>query len=266
MPSEPLWVSVDPAGLEQALLNLVGNAGDALEGEGTVRVSISATSVGDPVTLRVQDDGCGMEPKVLASALDPFFTTKPVGAGTGLGLPLAKKLVESMGGTVAITSEVGKGTTIDLGLPAGEAVAATQPAVVADIPALSGTGSVLVVDDEAPIRAVVSAALQSSGYRVVVATSPSEALTRFEQDGPFDLVVTDVAMQEMSGLELASRICEMQPDQRVALMSGYGHRAAAALGQRSELPILPKPFLIQDVLAFVSEHVMKCPRVCRQSS
>jgi two-component system, cell cycle sensor histidine kinase and response regulator CckA len=253
LPSEPVWVSVDPAGLEQALLNLVGNAGDALEGAGTVHVSVAGA---DPVVLTVQDDGCGMEPGVLASALDPFFTTKPVGAGTGLGLPLAHKLVETMGGSVEITSQVGQGTTVLIALAAGEAATETEPGPrPPPVSQTRRTGSVLVVDDEAPIRAVISAALESSGYRVVVAASPSEALRCFERDGPFDLVLTDVAMQEMDGLELAARMLKEKPDQPVALMSGYGHRAAAALDRRSELPILPKPFLIRDVLAFVNAHI-----------
>lgn len=250
-PTAPLWVLADLSGLEQALLNLAGNARDA----GGDLVVLELADADGTARIQVKDRGCGMPDDVLAMAFDPFFTTKPVGEGTGLGLPIARRAIQQMGGTFEIETEVGVGTTVEITLP----LMAEQPRPdsgdlerLPDAGPRGGTGRVLVVDDEAPIRTVVQAALAASGYEVIVARGASEALTAFETEGPFDLILTDLTMPEMDGLELIETVRRKHPGQRAAIMSGYGARALSARGQGCPGdPILPKPFRIAAVVEFV---------------
>ncbi len=255
LPSRPAWVAADASGLEQALLNLVGNARDA----GGDLVDIELSAVAGTARIRVQDHGCGMSDAVLATAFDPFFTTKPLGEGTGLGLPIARRAVEQMDGAFELTTAPGVGTTIDISLdsmsepPDGE-LAEDPQSTAAGL--RSRNGRVLVVDDEAPIRTVAQAALSAAGYEVVTATGPIEALELFGREGPFDLVLTDVTMPDLDGFELAEAMRRERPQQLVALMSGYGHRAVAARAEDQQgEPILSKPFRIAGVLAFVDSLI-----------
>ncbi len=251
----PRWLLADESTLERAVLNLVSNARDALIGSGT-RVAVIASGTPDRITLTIEDDGVGMPPQVQAMAFAPFYTTKPPGAGTGLGLPLARKMVESMHGEFGLQTEPGKGTRITLSFPRIAAPKQTET-MDSSQPLTSDPSNrerrVLVVDDEASVREVVVAALQSAEFDVCGVEDPRQALELLIRDH-FDLVLTDVTMPQMSGFELARKIREARPDQRIALMSGYGHRAAAARqAEQRDYPVLGKPFRLAEVVAFVSE-------------
>jgi len=244
----------DRGQLEQVLMNLVVNARDALPQGGHVRIETRNVRLegseakahelapGDYALLSVTDDGCGMDEPVRQRIFEPFFTTKGVGKGTGLGLSMVYGIVRQSGGAIEVRSAPGAGTTFDIFLPADRG---THKVVVA--PALSqrprtGHETILVVEDEAALRALLRRILVASGYDVHVAANAGEALLICEQLGDrIQLVLTDVVMPGMSGTELVRRFETQCPSARVIFMSGYTdddlerHRVLDA-------PILRKPF------------------------
>ena len=251
----PVWVLGDAAELEQIVLNLVGNAADAIADGGTfVRLRIDDD---DPVRLSVLDDGPGMADDVAGAAFDPFFTTKPVGEGTGLGLSIVREGVEGMGGTIELHSRVGEGTRVELRLPVGEAKDGSSSDTLRDTFAPDGdrVGTLLIVDDEAPIRSVLQAALGSAGYRVRTAASAREALRICAADPiPPDLIVTDIAMPEMDGIELAEQVRIRHPSVPVLFMSGYGEGVLARHGlEEGSVRLVAKPFRLAEVLECIEE-------------
>jgi PAS domain S-box-containing protein len=253
-------VKADPGQLEQVLMNLVVNARDAMPQGGKLTLETANVELDESYTraypgvrpgayvmLAVTDSGCGMSKEVQARLFEPFFTTKEVGKGTGLGLATVYGIVKQSEGHIAVYSEVGRGTTFKVYLPAvREAV--TVPPVVAAIPGpvarMAGTGTVLLVEDEDHVRQLSRQILQVSGYRVLEARHAAEALALYEQqDAPVDLMVTDVVMPEMNGCDLASRLQERRPDLRVLFMSGYTDNAVLRHGLLSEgAAFLQKPF------------------------
>lgn len=211
----------DPSELREVLINLIFNAVDAMENDGTI--TLKTECEGEYVVVRVRDTGRGMTPAVRDRALQPFFTTKGP-QGTGLGLATSYGVVRRHGGTLEIESTVGQGTTISICLPRDDAV--RQPeAATAPSPALS----VLLVDDEPVVREVTETYLRMDGHSVEVASNGREALERFVP-GRFDLVLTDMAMPELSGDQLALRIRERSPTQPVFLLTGFGDILHAADG------------------------------------
>ena len=225
---EPV-VSFDPHQLELVLLNLALNARDAMPDGGTVTIETavrvnSAVLSDSLVTIRVSDDGVGMDPGVAARAFEPFFTTKGHGAGTGLGLATVHGLVAQAGGRVAIESAPAAGTTIEILLPLRQpADTAGQPvARAASGTALSGAERILVVDDEPALRRATSRILRLHGYDVVEAAGGAAALALLDASGKHvDLVLTDISMKRMSGRELAAEIGRRDAALPVLYVTGY---------------------------------------------
>ena len=248
-----LWPAmVDPTQLESALLNLCLNARDAMPSGGRLTLGTSPLTLGpgeadlpagDYVRLRVSDTGTGIAPDDLQRVFEPFFTTKEKGKGTGLGLAMVYGFVRQSGGQVGISSEPGRGTTVQLDLPrATTPVVAVVPAPAAAVQ--GGHETILVVEDDDLVRLLASAELQAMGYRVVEAPNGVEALRLVEQGQPFDLLFTDVIMPGgVSGRDLADATRRLRPGLRVLFTSGYTEDAFNQPGRPDAgLPLLPKPY------------------------
>jgi CheY-like chemotaxis protein len=192
--------------------------------------------------MSVSDTGTGMDEQTRARIFEPFFTTKEVGKGTGLGLATVLGIVQQSGGFIRVESKVGVGTTFKIYFPRVDEAAT----LVADAaaPPRAGSETVLVVDDETEVQALLQAALAGWGYTVLGATSPREAIRLAERHpGPIDLLVTDMVMPEMTGAVLAERLIAAHPDMAILFMSGYADYAAESIPQSpARVGFLQKPF------------------------
>ncbi len=250
-------VKVDAGQMEQVILNLCVNARDAMPRGGQLTVETANADLDDEfsrsrpevkpgryVLLAVSDTGCGMPPDVQARVFEPFFTTKGPGKGTGLGLATVYGIVKQSGGFVYVYSEMGRGTTFRVYLPAVEqAVPAGGSGPVAWPPA-RGSETVLVVEDEDAVRDIVRLALRSQGYTVLEASRGAEAVrVAAAHAGPIHLLVTDVVMPEMGGRELSERLARTRPGLKVMYLSGYTDDAVVRHGVlESQSHFLQKPF------------------------
>jgi PAS domain S-box-containing protein len=251
--------------LENALLNLAINARDAMPGGGTLTISTKRVreedgvdlDAGDYVCISVADDGQGMSAEVLARATEPFFSTKPFGKGTGLGLAQVYGIARQSGGTLRIESEEGKGTIVHLLLPhVGEADGAearqgeTPPAAVARGPG----GHILVVDDDADVRNFIADVLADLGHRVETVEGAETALSALADARP-DLLLVDFAMPGMNGAQLAREARQLHPGLPIVFVTGFAEsdQLEAALG--SEVAVLRKPFGIDGLTAIVAAHM-----------
>jgi PAS domain S-box-containing protein len=242
----------DPIQLEAAILNLAVNGRDAMSDGGSLTIRVDAPDPGS-VRVTVTDTGAGMDADTLARAMEPFFTTKGVGEGTGLGLPMVQALADQAGGAFRLDSTPGAGTRAELTLPAARTAAA--PAVPAtgrrDVPAPAAAPlrglSVLLVDDDPLVLMGAAAMLRDLGHRPTEAASGRHALDILRGGGRFDAVVTDQAMPGMTGLDLARAIRRMRPDLPVVLATGY----AELPGDSRDLVSgrLGKPFRLRDLEA-----------------
>jgi two-component system, cell cycle sensor histidine kinase and response regulator CckA len=266
-------IFADPGQVEQVLVNLAVNARDAMPGGGRLSVDTADfdvdedfagqwpnLSAGAFVRLRVSDTGTGMEPEVMHRAFEPFYTTKPKGEGTGLGLATVYGIVTQAGGDVHIYSEVGVGTTITALLPAadgtGAIAGAGEPAPVPAPAPLDGA-TVLVVEDEEAMREVTTRILSRSGFHVLTAASGADAIAiAAAHRGEIHLLLTDVIMPKMLGKEVAERVRALRPAIRVLYMSGYAEPVLAS--QRTLDPgvnLIEKPFSQSVLLARVREVI-----------
>src|SRR4051812_13231238 len=242
-------VLIDPAQLEQVLVNLAVNARDAMPEGGTLSIAVSGTDGGTRIT--VADDGAGMPAEVREHAFEPFFTTKEKGEGTGLGLASVHGAVTNAGGTVDIASELGAGTVVTIFLPAatGDVVSSEEPAAPRE--RVRGGASVLVVEDQDPVRRQACRILEDNSYSVRQAASADEALERWE---PVDVLVTDVVMPGMSGQQLAEHARERAPDLRVVFMSGHTDDVLVHDGARQgDIAFVQKPFTRDSLLRAVED-------------
>ena len=260
-------VKMDTSQLNQILANLCVNARDAIADVGHITIESSSSNIdasyaaahadvepGEYVRLSVSDDGCGMDSGTLAQVFEPFFTTKGVGEGTGLGLSTVYGIVKQNKGFVNAYSEPGLGTTFNIYLPrAGEEA---QPAATVAAQACGqGQETVLLVEDEPAILHITSQMLSSQGYNVLAAGSPNEAMhLAKEYEGEIHLLMTDVIMPKMSGLDLANQIADLHPQAKRLYMSGYTANVIAHHGVLDEgMHFIQKPFSVLDMNAKVRE-------------
>ncbi|WP_188906846.1 cell cycle histidine kinase CckA [Aureimonas endophytica] len=274
-----LWpVMADIGQFEQVLTNLVQNARDAMPDGGTI--TISTRNVGEPeaksfgyvemqegefVLVEVSDNGTGMPPEVAERIFEPFFTTKEIGKGTGLGLSMVYGIIKQSGGFIYVDSTPGKGTSFRIFLPRhvpAEALATKTeagPSGIASLPAdsgdLSGTASILLVEDEDHVRAGNVRALKMRGYEVHEASSGVEALEVMEElGGRIDLVVSDVVMPEMDGPTLLREMRGRRPDLKFIFVSGYAEEAFAKnLPEGEKFGFLAKPFSLRELAVAVKQ-------------
>jgi len=245
--------------IEQVLLNLVTNARDATQGGGTLTITLEPRGTTD-VILRVEDTGFGMDDVTLQHCFDTFFTTKPRGKGTGLGLASVRRIVMQMAGDITIASTLGVGTTFELRFPANRSGVEATRAVTA-----SGTDGktslaalrVMVVDDNAMVRHVVARVMREAGNAVIEEGSGESAVARDIAAGPFDLLITDLVMPTMNGRALADAVLARHPTTRVLLISGYSDDEVARYGlERGKYAFLAKPFTSAQLQAAVDELVV----------
>lgn len=250
-------VRADAAQLEQAVVNLVLNARDATSDGG--RVTLRTTEVSEPppqvrhalgagryVVLAVEDDGIGMPPDIKARAMEPFFTTKPPGRGTGLGLATVYGVARQCGGDVLLDSEPGRGTTVAIVLPLGESVETEDKA---SLEAPVARGHVLVVDDDERVRRFTSRALHRGGYAVEAVASPVEARARLLGHETFDLVITDWKMPSGGGRAVLELVEAMPQRPRVLVVSGYVRDEDLS---RANVQVLEKPWTTELLLRAVA--------------
>ena len=245
---EPAWALADPGQVEQVIVNLAVNARDAMPRGGTlvIRTRHEAPAAAGPrVVLEVTDSGSGMSPETLLHIFEPFFTTKDQGKGTGLGLATVYGIVRQSGGSIDVESREDRGTTFRVHLPAATEPVPEGQAAAVEVRAATGHESILLVEDEASVRSLVARVLSDRGYRVREAGSGEEALAlaSAEPDAPIDLLVTDVVMPRIGGLELAERLQAARPDIRVLFISGYPQGAGTSDGLlQGQRAFLAKPF------------------------
>jgi two-component system cell cycle sensor histidine kinase/response regulator CckA len=267
-------VRADPGQLNQVLMNLAVNARDAMGGGGQLVIETSnalldrefadshpPSEPGEYVRLRVSDTGHGMSEETRSRVFEPFYTTKPVGEGTGLGLATVYGIVKQSGGYIWVESEVGVGTTFDIYLPrvadtaeVPEEAAATEAAA----PAVSRRGqTVLLVEDEAGVRKLAKRVLERAGFEVLVTENGLEALDLVHsKPQPIDLVVTDMVMPRMSGKELARQLALTHPGTRVLYMSGYTGESLAERGDLTRTDVvLEKPFRPAELVEAVRQRL-----------
>jgi signal transduction histidine kinase len=250
-------VVIDPGQVEQMLINLAINARDAMPQGGrltieTTAVPASAGSVAG-VAIRVADTGHGMDEHTRARLFEPFFTTKPVGQGTGLGLSTVYGIVSQAGGRITVDTAPGAGARFDIWLPVAEIAPPPAEAVAVRAPS-GGTETILLAEDSSEVRRFAATVLARAGYHVVEALDGADAVARrLALDRPLDLLLTDVMMPRMTGIELARRLRSREPNLRVLYCSGY-----AGVGETvDELGVtgafLQKPFSAADLLRSVRD-------------
>jgi two-component system cell cycle sensor histidine kinase/response regulator CckA len=274
-----LWpVKVDVNQFEQVIVNLAVNARDAMPDGGKLsirtrnvpagearRLNLPGMPPGDTVLIEVADTGSGIPPEAMDKIFEPFFTTKDVGKGTGLGLSTVFGIVKQSGGAIDVQSAVGQGTTFRIYLPRHVALpeevaeAKSEPADLPRKPAadMTGQGTILLVEDEDPVRAVNARALSARGYTVLEAASGLEALQIIEERGePVDLVVSDVVMPEMDGPTLLGELRKRHPVLKVIFVSGYAEDAFRKnLPDGEEFNFLPKPFSLKQLVEAVKQAI-----------
>ena len=261
-------VIADRSQLEQVALNLVINARDALAGmeRGELKLETAALRLevgnrtiagveipaGDYAVLRVRDSGRGMDAATRARAFEPFFTTKRAGEGVGLGLATAYGIVKQSGGFIWIDSELGRGTTVSVYLPVAKITGPRQ--ATSSAPALDAVAgeTLLLVEDEDSVRVMAARVLRQRGYTVLEAANGGEALAMLKRyDGPVDLLVTDIIMPEIGGLELAERLTGLREGVRVLFVSGYSKLDPALTRAAATATLLNKPFRAGELLSAV---------------
>ena len=251
-------VLVDPGHMLQVVMNLALNARDAMPNGGALGIRTAATDgaalesgngAGRRVLLVVTDNGTGIDPKVLPLIFDPFFTTKPQGEGSGLGLSTVFGIVKQSGGQIDVQSDLTRGTTFTISLPAAPAVLPRDETIEPQVPARSGGEVILVVEDDDQVRTVVSKGLPRLGYEVLVVRNAEEALALVEKHpGRIDLLLTDVVMPGLSGPQLADSLTARRPETRVVFMSGYPEAQDPALGFSLDgRSYLQKPFALAEL-------------------
>ena len=271
VPDELPYVLADATQLHQVVMNLCTNAVQAMgEAGGELEVSVGPTTVGpdfarrhpplkagECVRLRVADTGPGMPQAVLDHLFEPFFTTKAPGVGTGLGLSVVHGVVQTHDGAVVVETRPGAGTTFDVYLPTVGAPARNGDTAVSDQPRPTSPRRVLFVDDEASITRLAQVMLKALGHTITACATPADGLAALTADPQaFHLLITDLTMPGMTGVELARRVREVRPDLPIILSSGYADEVPAdTLAALGITEVLPKPFQMQSLGAAIGRAV-----------
>jgi PAS domain S-box-containing protein len=265
VPDEVWPAAIDATQLEQVLINLALNARDAMPDGGSLSISAAnlrlerpAILVDDPSTcdwvrLRVADSGYGIPEEIRSRIFEPFFTTKEFGKGTGLGLAMVQGIVRQHRGWVECRSEPGRGTTFDLFLPrAADAPIAVETPPPAESPV--GRGTVLVVDDEKMIRDLCRAILERGGYNVLLASDGQEGLDLFDaREAEIDLILLDMSMPRLSGVDCLRRILAARPSQRVLLATGFSKDIVPSDPLLARVPLILKPYRPAELLKALAD-------------
>ena len=272
LPEEPLWVCSRPVDIEQVLFNLVANAKAASPSGGCIRLGLGRAPAppemkkGKAIRIRVQDYGCGMDQETLSRVFEPFFTTRADHGGHGLGLAVCYGLIQSAGGTIEVSSEPNEGSCFDVWLP--EAPPDTPPTEVEglmgankasydDLPEAIRGNYLLVVEDNKEVRKVVTGLLVAAGFKVQSVSNGSEALSVFANGGSFDLVISDMVMPDVGGLELIHELRAQGQDIPFVLISGYSPSVLEDSGGLSPVRMLAKPFGRNELIRAVRELLEK---------
>jgi two-component system, cell cycle sensor histidine kinase and response regulator CckA len=269
LPFADLWsIKMDPSQLDQILANLCVNARDAIAGVGKLTIETENVTFddaycannpgfnfGEYVLLALSDNGCGMDRETLTHLYEPFFTTKEMGKGTGLGLATVYGIVKQNNGFINVYSEPGQGTTFKIYLPRYKEKAEAVAQTTLIQPAARGLETILLVEDEAAILAMTRTMLERLGYTVLPANSPGEAIQLAESHtGQINLLLTDVVMPEMNGRDLARHLLSLYPDIKPLFMSGYTANVIAHHGVLDEgVQFIEKPFAKKDLAAKIRE-------------
>jgi two-component system cell cycle sensor histidine kinase/response regulator CckA len=261
------WVKVDRGQLQQIILNLIGNARDAMPQGGRLRIETTNLTIargsvrpqpylhpGEYVALVVRDSGQGIDAETRARIFEPFFTTKEKGKGTGLGLATVYGIVKQSGGYIWVESEPGRGSNFFVLLPRVPEPA-TKNVLQEAFDFRSGGETILIVEDDPALRKMAAEVLSDTGYKVLTAPSGADALdVAAEHQGPLDILLTDIVMPGMTGRELAEQIVARFPRTRVLYMSGYTDDAIVNHGlQDQSMHVLQKPFTHQELVRHVHE-------------
>jgi CheY-like chemotaxis protein len=259
-------VRADPRAVKQMLLNLATNARDAMPNGGTLRIAVAEATLdeayvaghpgaraGDHVRVSVADTGMGMDEETRRHAFEPFFTTKPPGKGTGLGLAMVYGLTKQQHGFVELVSADGRGTAVNLYFPAVPEAAQPPPRPLSKELVRGGSETILLVEDDAPLRRSAQRVLRAFGYTVLAAADGLEALMRYRtHPGRIDLVISDLVMPRMGGPELYHALRTTVGPVKFLFVSGYGGRYAKARGVLDrEIPFVQKPWELNDLLITV---------------
>ncbi len=265
-----LLIEIDPGQFENALMNLVINARDALPEHGHIDISVSAVDLATPlpgqpdcvpagptVRVRVADDGSGIPPEILPQIFEPFFTTKPLGSGSGLGLSMVYGFVQQSRGCLQIRSTPGQGTTIDLYFPQADLPqdASPEPVAVPDFSALDL--AVLVVEDRAELRSTLAGLFERIGFRTTAVGSAEEALNLLSGPAQFDVLFSDIILSgPINGPDLATRAERMHRDLAIVLASGEAREVDVA---ELKWPVLRKPFRPADLIEVLAALPLRHP-------
>jgi signal transduction histidine kinase/ActR/RegA family two-component response regulator len=266
----PVWA--DPTGLENAVLNLCVNARDAMGDGGDIRIAVENVALragqvgmlqpGDYVRISVADNGVGIAPEHIERVFEPFFTTKPVGKGTGLGLSQIFGFARQSGGDVAIHSKLGEGTEVNIYLPrardVGDQAAAPRAATGSSNPEDHAAARILVVEDDPRVSRATVNALTELGHAPVSVASGHAALNRLTEDRGFDLMITDVVMPEMTGVELAREVAVLHPELRILFVTGYVGEAGS-VDELAGAELLRKPFTVAQLASAINRALPPPP-------
>ncbi|MGB8580416.1 MAG: ATP-binding protein [Candidatus Sulfotelmatobacter sp.] len=269
--SRSLPVRVDPGKIEQVIMNLAVNACDAMPSGGVLKIrtaQVSRPSSEAPATshsapyamVEMTDTGCGMDLETRAHLFEPFFTTKPIGKGTGLGLSTVYGIVKQSGGTIEVDSVPGEGTTFRVYLPIVEEPVSPRKVPKVSSPVTTGSETVLLAEDQSSIRTVLREFMEAQGYKVLEAQNGNEAIEIAKHyTGSIEVLVTDVIMPQLRGIELAERLTEIYPGLCVILMSGYSEDALVENRLLSErnMTLIQKPFDPEELAQKIRESLSR---------
>ncbi len=259
----PLYIIMDPSYFQQIILNLCLNARDAINGKGKIIIEVNRLVVNSAQFARItiSDTGCGMCEEILNQIFKPFFTTKPKGKGSGLGLSVVKSMVNEYNGSISVESKVGVGSTFTLEFPALDSVNVERKTVEESLPSVSiDKRSVMIVEDETNLLKLFQLGFEKQGFKVLASSDPLSALQIIKNVASMlDLLITDLVMPGMNGKELSNEVLKLQPDVKIVFISGHSQENLELDNfDDSRMLFIQKPFLVKEfvkkVIDFLNTH------------